>query len=265
MLAVDLTLTTSKKTIAPRTRQALYRAIDAGVHGAGKADGPWWAGPVADDLELDVRGGFVAASNGARIIDWKTKVAWEDLTIPRSAVDLSCQVARACGVQAICYDDTQAYTEDPADPYVEQERFNNGSVMNKVDDLAAAITWEPDKMMVVGEPAALEPVFSQLTQLLAGRARVIYSEPYFVEVVPEGVGKDVTLMKLGGLLAVPRAATLAIGDGYNDIGMLDYAGLAVAVGNAYPEVKEHADWVAPGNDEDGVAVTIERFILPDPA
>lgn len=268
ILAVDLdgTLTTSDKTISPRTRQAVWDAIDAGTHIVLASGRPLvGVAPVADSLELDRRGGFVACCNGGRIIDWKTKTVWEDLVLPRSAVAISCDIAHDLGLSAICYDEEQAYSENPDDLYVEQERFNNSSVMNKVDDLAAAITWEPNKMMVVGAPDALGPAQHRLERLLDGRATVIRSEPYFIEVVPEGVGKDIGLMKLGGLLNVPRSGTIAVGDGFNDIAMLDYAGLAVAVGNAYDEVKEHADWVAPSNDDDGVAAVVRRYLVPEGA
>ena len=54
---------------------------------------------------------------------------------------------------------------------------------------------------------------------------------------------------------------MACGDGFNDIPMMRYAGLAVAMENAQDETKEWADYIAPLNDEDGVAVAIEKFVL----
>ena len=54
---------------------------------------------------------------------------------------------------------------------------------------------------------------------------------------------------------------MAFGDGENDIEMIEYAGFGVAMGNACPGAKAAADYVAPGNDEDGVAKTIEEFLL----
>lgn len=268
MLALDLdgTLTTSEKKVSPATRTAVHAAIEAGVNVVLCSGRPLvGVAPVAEELALDRYGGFLACNNGSFIVDWKTKVVLEDLTIPRVAVDLACQVAHECGVYAICYDDNQAYSENPEDPYVEQERFNNSSVMTKVDDLASFITWEPNKIMVVGEPDTLQPAYERLSALLEGQATIIRSEPYFVEVVPRGVGKDIALIKLGGVLGASRAQTIAVGDGYNDIPMLDYAGLAVAMDNAYDGVKPHADWVAPSNDADGVAAVIGRFILNHPA
>lgn len=54
---------------------------------------------------------------------------------------------------------------------------------------------------------------------------------------------------------------MACGDGLNDIPMLACAGLAVAMDNAYPETKAHADWIAPSNEEDGVAAAVDRFVF----
>ena len=63
------------------------------------------------------------------------------------------------------------------------------------------------------------------------------------------------------LLGIAAANVLAIGDNYNDVEMLDYAGIGVAMGNAPHDVQSRADWVAPNIESDGVAVAIEKFIL----
>lgn len=58
-----------------------------------------------------------------------------------------------------------------------------------------------------------------------------------------------------------REDVVCCGDGYNDISMIKYAGVGVAMGNAQPEVKEAADYVTLGNDEDGLVEVIHKFIL----
>ncbi|HET8852091.1 MAG TPA: HAD hydrolase family protein, partial [Ktedonobacteraceae bacterium] len=63
-------------------------------------------------------------------------------------------------------------------------------------------------------------------------------------------------------LAIPAEEVVAIGDNHNDIGMLRFAGLGVAMGNAHAEVKAAADFVTLSNTEDGVAVVVEEMILP---
>jgi hydroxymethylpyrimidine pyrophosphatase-like HAD family hydrolase len=76
-----------------------------------------------------------------------------------------------------------------------------------------------------------------------------------------GVSKGDALQRLADHLGVPQARVMAIGDQGNDVPMLTWAGVGVAMGNASPAAKAAADWVAPPFSEDGAAVAIERFIL----
>ena len=88
-----------------------------------------------------------------------------------------------------------------------------------------------------------------------------YSEDYFLEVVPYGVAKDNSLKELLAKLDITEAELIACGDGMNDIPMLKIAGLSAVMENAYPEVKKYADYIAPSNDDAGVADIIKRYIL----
>ena len=94
-----------------------------------------------------------------------------------------------------------------------------------------------------------------------GRLSVYRSEPYFMEVTPLGIKKDFALGKLLEHLGHTREELMACGDGLNDIPMLAYAGLSVAMENAYPEVKRIAHVLTRSNDEDGVADAVEKYIL----
>ena len=69
------------------------------------------------------------------------------------------------------------------------------------------------------------------------------------------------LTQMGRLLGIDKSEMMAAGDSPNDMAMLKAAGVAVAVGNAKPEVKEIADYIAPDNDKDGVADAVEKYIL----
>ncbi len=62
-------------------------------------------------------------------------------------------------------------------------------------------------------------------------------------------------------LGIRQSELIACGDGLNDISMIQYAGLGIAMKNAYSDVKEIADYIAPSNDENGVAEVIKKFIL----
>ena len=82
-----------------------------------------------------------------------------------------------------------------------------------------------------------------------------------MEITPLGIEKASALTALDDIIGVTREQTMACGDGLNDIPMLEYAGLAVAMGNAYDETKKVADYIVATNEEDGVAEAIRRFVL----
>lgn len=83
--------------------------------------------------------------------------------------------------------------------------------------------------------------------------------PNFADVFPTGGGKDRGIEAFCRYLGIERSETIAFGDGENDISMLEYAGIGVAMGNASDKVKAHADYVAETVDAHGVARAIEHF------
>lgn len=102
----------------------------------------------------------------------------------------------------------------------------------------------------------------QLSVQLDGTARLMQAGIMdMVEVLPPGASKGKTLKVLLGELGVAPENVLAMGDGENDIEMLQLAGIGVAVGNAHESLKKVADYVVGTNDADGVAEAVERFVL----
>lgn len=85
------------------------------------------------------------------------------------------------------------------------------------------------------------------------------SAPQNVEINHKNANKGQALMALASHLGIPRENTLSFGDGLNDLSMLRDAGIGIAMKNACPEALEIADWITVSNDEDGVALGIEKF------
>jgi hydroxymethylpyrimidine pyrophosphatase-like HAD family hydrolase len=106
---------------------------------------------------------------------------------------------------------------------------------------------------------------ADLEARLAGRGAVevgLYPpDPCWVlTVTAAGCNKAVGLAEYAARLGVAPAQVMAIGDSHNDLGMLRWAGLAVAMGNAAPEVRAVADQVVADHDHDGVAEALRRFV-----
>ena len=131
-----------------------------------------------------------------------------------------------------------------------------------VDDLAPVLDHhEPVKFIVILEPHEAEQVRAELQQRFGKRMQVTRSHELIVEGNPPGVSKGEALRLLADCLQIPQAQVLAVGDQDNDVPMLIWAGMGVAMGNGSRAAKAVADWVAPSLAEDGAAVAIERFVL----
>lgn len=89
----------------------------------------------------------------------------------------------------------------------------------------------------------------------------VSSIPESVDVINKRVSKGNALEFISGYYDIPRENMMAIGDNYNDIEMIQYAGIGVAMGNAENALKDVADFITTTNMEDGVALAIEKFVL----
>jgi Cof subfamily protein (haloacid dehalogenase superfamily) len=90
---------------------------------------------------------------------------------------------------------------------------------------------------------------------------VTKSKPFFLEITDGSVNKGVALAALAEHYGIDQSEVMAIGDSLNDLEMINYAGLGVAMGNARPEIQARADIITASNEEDGVAEAIERYVL----
>ncbi len=118
----------------------------------------------------------------------------------------------------------------------------------------------PPKIFIMGEEAKLKRAKERLEKYYTKDVRLTTSG-YGIEILPHGVSKGSGLQVLGEKLEVDRGQMIAVGDHYNDLEMLQYAGLGVAMGNAPEAIRTQVDFVTHSNDQDGVAHLIEKFIL----
>lgn len=265
VLALDLdgTLTNSKKEITPHTIETLQRAIAAGVHVV-LASGRPLVGitKLAEKLNLYELGGFILAYNGAQIIDLKSGKEIVSAVIPEQYYqEIYDAAVKIAGVSIISYLDGSIYSETPEDPYVQKETFCCGVPVQKTENLVAELKAPVHKFLIPGEPAKLARAADYLRKQFNGVLSVTYSEPYFLEVMTVGIHKAASLEHILHYLHTDRTHLMACGDGMNDVEMLKFAGLSVAMGNACEAAKACARVVTDTNDNDGVAKAVERYIL----
>ena len=248
VLDLDGTLTNSKKEITARNRETLIRIQEQGVRLVLASGRPTYGiVPLANELRINEFGGFILSYNGGEIINWESKEMMYENVLPNH---LSLQT----------YDGAEIVTENSQDPYVQKEAFLNKMAVRETNDFLTDITLPVAKCLIVGDADQLIPVESELCIRLQGKINVFRSEPYFLELVPQGIDKALSLTVLLEATGVSREEVIAIGDGYNDLSMIKFAGMGIAMGNAQEPVKKAANEITLSNDEDGVAVAIEKHI-----
>ena len=132
--------------------------------------------------------------------------------------------------------------------------------MEKVEDY---VDFPLNKCLGTAEPEMAAEAEKIYAEKFGDKLCISRSEPFFVEITPKGIDKAASLERFCKMTGNKRKDMIACGDGFNDLSMIKYAGLGVAMENAQPVVKDAADYVTASNDEDGVAKVIHKFILKD--
>jgi len=265
VLDVDGTLLNDEREISKRTLAALLKVQQMGVRIVLASGRPTYGlMPLAKTLELGNYGGVVLSYNGCQIIKAQNgEILFERRINPEMLPYLE-KKARKNGFAIFTYHDDTLITDSPDNEYIKNEALLNNLKIIKEDEFSTAIDFAPCKCMLVSDKEkALIGLEQHWEKRLAGTLDAFRSEPYFLEVVPCGVNKANTLGALLEHLGVTREEVIAVGDGVCDVTMLQLAGMGVAMGHSQDSVKVCADYVTASNEEDGVALAVEKLILAE--
>lgn len=130
-----------------------------------------------------------------------------------------------------------------------------------IDDLSAFATDNITKILWYDSPEMIGKMPREMEAKPFLETSFCLSRPYFLEFFSSKVSKAAALKRLCELYGILPEEVIAVGDAPNDLSMIEFAGLGVAMGNAHDEVKAAAKYVTASNDEDGVAVVIDEFVL----
>ena len=260
LAAIDLdgTLLRSDGSVSTRTRAALTAAPAAGIQIVlVTARSPRSVRTIAADLGL---GGVAICANGATVYDLDAGVILRHRPLP---VDVAHRVVlglreRMPGI-AFAWELELRFGSEPA-----YEARRDHAAWPRPDDgfpPCDALEWrEPMTKLLARLPDAdLVAVLDATRALCGADAEVTLTGDAFVEVMAAGVAKEAALVELAEERRVSRAEVVAFGDQLTDAGMLRWAGLGVAVANATAYALEAADETTASNDEDGVALVLERL------
>lgn len=262
VLDIDGTLTNSKKEITQKTLDAVIRAQEEGIKVVIASGRPTpGITKVAKTVKLDEYGGYILSFNGGKIINFKTGEIIYNETLPMEMIPAIYEEAVENNAGIISYEGDDAIAGNGIDEYNELEARINGIGLREVEDFPNYIKFPINKCLLTGKPEHMAEVEEKMKGRFGNFLNIYRSEPFFVEVMPQNIDKAYSLGKLLRHLELDRSQMIACGDGFNDLSMIKYAGLGVAMANAQEEVRKAADYITRSNDEDGIAHVIDKFML----
>jgi Cof subfamily protein (haloacid dehalogenase superfamily) len=179
--------------------------------------------------------------------------------IPLELAREAIEAVQAEGYPLNCYVHDELYVAEHTAASESYASFQNLEV-HAVGDLLAWLSEPPTKLVAVGDPVELGRLGQRLKAQFDGRMYISKSLPYFLEFASPDVTKASGLAFVAEHLGFARERTVALGDGENDVELLEWAGYAVAVENAHDRVLAVADFVCPPVSEEGVAQVIEAYM-----
>jgi Cof subfamily protein (haloacid dehalogenase superfamily) len=270
MLVVDVdgTLIGRDRHVSPRVRAAMRAALDAGTL-VTLATGRWFrsAQPIAAELGLELP---IILHNGALVKDSLTGEVLDHCHLPLAMASAAIELIERHGLQPIVYENAfggELMVSGPPDldsPATARYLATKAVALRRVPRGQLALVDDPLELVVADTAERADPLLAELGE---GPWRTVTSmstlvpEARFVEILSPTCSKTNAIRHLAERCGVELAEVMAVGDNFNDLDMIEAAGLGVAMGNAPAAVRARADWVAPSVEEDGLALAIERFVL----
>ena len=265
LVAIDLdgTLLDSKKDISPRNKATLMEAKTAGVKIVLCTGRPLKAIEVyLDELELRDNGDYSITFNGGLVQKNKSGEIMEKVLMPLEDIRELHELAVGLDVPLDVLSDGLVL-QLPSSP-------NYTSIYSELNNLLTFEATQLDKLSADGvynkvvialEADYLDEQIKKIPSEFYDRYEVIKTRKNLLEFMPKGITKAYGLSLLAKDLGIKQEEIMTIGDEENDLPMIEYAGLGVAMENAVPEVKAAAQVITDTNDRDGVAKVVETYVL----
>jgi Cof subfamily protein (haloacid dehalogenase superfamily) len=260
LIAVDIdgTLLNSEGIITEKTREAIQRAVAKGAIFSICTGRPIQGVEGFNSL-LNLDSPFITY-NGAMIVMGKSKeILFEQSLSPEVARNII-RIGKELETTMIIWSNNKLYV------YEINDKTNYYNRVLKVDPIVIEDEEEilqngVTKILWYDDPKNLEAYQVRLKEELKDSCNFHTSQPIYLEFVDKNISKATAMEKIGEHFGIKREEMIAIGDGFNDLAMIEYAGLGVAMGNAPQAIKDRANYVTLSNDEDGIAHVLDKFVM----
>lgn len=263
MIALDMdgTLLNTEKNISKATYDAIQNAKNKGVKVV-LATGRPVKGihKYLNELDLINDDDYAVAFNGAIVQTTKSeKIIAKNLLDIKDA-ELLYELSKTLNVNIHALTNDACITPKIS-KYSLVEAEMNSIPINELDFTNLAKDTTIVKVMFIDEENILDKAIKKIPKEFYDKYTVVKSSPYFLEFLNKKVSKGIGVKLLAENLGIDMKDVICVGDHENDIEMIKYAGLGVAMENAINELKVVANFITKSNDEDGVAHVINKFIL----
>jgi hypothetical protein len=267
LIALDLdgTLLDDRKQLPAENREALQEADRRGIL-VSIASGRMVSSiePIERQLGIDC---LLIAYNGAMVMGQsrKGRPVLVHRPIPAEIAEFFIRFSREQDYLLNYYHEDRLYAEagPQSRPFMELYSSRTGAAYNLVDSLEKAFAGVcPTKLMLLTERRERDRLHEDLGSRFAGRAFITKSEPEYLEIMAAGVDKGSAFSLIANHYGIPADEIMAVGDAENDVGMLQAAGLGVALANSAPDARAAADVITERtNNQAGVAEAVRRWAL----
>ena len=268
LLAIDMdgTLLNEEKHIDTPQKEAVQKAIEAGIKVVLCTGRPLFGVlPVYGELELEKYNldEYVILNNGCSL---RKTTNWELLDnkeITKEDVIYLDKLRKGYNLDLTVSNDNDYFVVgDKANKYT----IEDGKLVYvdiKPISLEEATSGKHTffKSMYLGEEEEIQRFKNDNENLLKDKYDAVLSQIHIFEMLPFGTNKAAALKELAEKLGIEREEIMTIGDGNNDVEMLEFAGIGVAMGNGTESAKKAANYVTDTNENNGVAKAIEKYIL----
>lgn len=265
LIALDLddTLLTKDFKVADSTREAIAAIMARGVH-VTLATGRMFRSSLLFARALNIKAPLITYQ-GALVKHSETGDVLFHRPVPFDmAIDIIQRVGKY-GYHINIYLNDSLYVAGDTE---EGRRYAGISrvpleIVGDLEQFLMSRQEDPTKVLVVSREHLLDKLAVELKPVYGDKLHITKSKPHFLEFSHPSATKGHALEAVAGYYGVPREKVMAIGDSYNDLEMIDWAGLGVVMGNAREEIKARAGYVTLSNEEGGVAHALKKFVLSD--
>jgi len=254
---VDGTLVTDDKQLPKKNIEAMRAAAKAGVEVMIATGRPYRAATwVFEKAGIE---GLILSVGGSLINHYPGGETVYETDLPADVVRDLADFCREKGWFWHCISGSDFYFEQHCDTSRFTERYFGypGKQLDYRSDYGVVF----NKGNVVVDSAIIGPVAKELHGRIGDRAEVLIADKTVIDITPKGISKGVTLLSVAALRGLTASEVIAMGDTDSDITMLKAAGLGVCMANGTPLAKAAADYIAPSNNDCGVAAVIEKYVL----